>query len=193
MNYYQEIKILPDAEMRENLLLNKTVTKLHKALHDQKQTAIGVSFPNFNLKLGDTIRLHGNQNDLQTLQDSNWLGGLSGYCDVSEIMPVPENIKGYRTISRIQPTMTEAKLKKRIDYQQINGDLKNKEDIDAYKKQYKAKMFSVSLDNPYLELQSTSTGELYRIFINFGDIQNEPVTGEFNRFGLSKTATVPWF
>ncbi len=52
---------------------------------------------------------------------------------------------------------------------------------------------SHSLDNPYLELQSASSGQLYRVFIEMGEIQDKPVTGDFNHFGLSKSATVPWF
>ena len=193
MDYYLDLKMSPDDEVPLYFIRNKIITKLHKVLHDQNQTSIGLSFPNYKVKLGDTIRLHGSQIDLQTLQDLNWLGGLSGYCEVSDILPVPENVEGYRTVSRIQPTMTLAKLKKRVEYQKARGDLKTEKDVEAYKKQYKAKMFAASLDNPYLELQSTSTGEHYRMFIEFGEIKSQPVKGEFNHFGLSKTATIPWF
>jgi len=208
MDYYLDLKIRPDEEVPLYFIRNKVFTKLHKALHDLKQTAIGVSFPECKpecekmqkkggmgniIKLGKVIRLHGAKTDLQSLQDANWLGGLSGYCEVSEILPVPETVESYRTVSRIQPTMTEAKLKKRIEYQKANGDLKSDAEIKAYIKQYRAKMFASSLDNPYLELQSSSTGEIYRIFIDFGELQGQPVLGEFNRFGLSKTATIPWF
>jgi len=203
MNHYIEIQLNSDDDFPVYFLRNTCFKKLHKALHDLKQTAIGVSFPECKkmqkrggmgkTKLGKVIRLHGVKNDLQSLQDANWLGGLSGYCEVSEILPVPETVEGYRTVSRIQPTMTEAKLKKRIEYQKANGDLKSDAEIKAYIKQYRAKMFASSLDNPYLELQSSSTGEIYRIFIDFGELQGQPVLGEFNRFGLSKTATIPWF
>ena len=193
MKYYQDTKLLPDTEIPLYFIRNKTISKLHKTLHDQEQTAIGVSFPGYKVKLGDTIRLHGSQADLQSLHASNWLGGLSGYCQVSDILPVPETVEGYRTISRIQPTMTIAKLKKRIEYQRARGDLKTDEEVKAYEMQYKAKMFAESLDNPYLELQSNSTGESYRIFIKLGEVQSLPVPGKFNSFGLSKQATVPWF
>jgi CRISPR-associated endonuclease Csy4 len=193
MELYLDIKIKPDDEIPIYFIRNKTFTKLHKALHDSQQTSIGVSFPNYKLKLGDTIRLHGDKASLQTLQGLNWLGGLSGYCEVSEVLAVPETIEGHRTVSRIQPTMTFAKLKKRIEYQKARGDLKTPKEIEAYEKQYKAKMYAESFDNPYLELQSSSTGNLYRLFINFGKLQSDPVEGEFNHFGLSKTATIPWF
>jgi len=194
MNNFINIKIKPDAEFRENVLLNKTFTKLHKALHDAKQTTIGVSFPNYKVKLGDTIRLHGDKPSLEALQQSNWLGGLSGYCEVSEILPIPDNIEGYRCVSRKQTTMTLAKMKKRIEYQRAKGVLKTPEDVKAYKRQYKEEMYgSHSLDNPYLELQSTSSGQLYRVFIEMDEIQSNSVIGDFNNFGLSKVATIPWF
>lgn len=193
MDSYINIRFIEDDEVPIFFIRNKTVTKLHKVLHDSQQTAIGVSFPNYKLKLGDVIRLHGDKASLQGLQGLNWIGGLSGYCEVSEVLQVPEAIKGYRTVSRIQPTMTMAKLKKRVKYQEAKGDLKTKQDTEAYEKQYKVKMYAESLDNPYLELQSSSTGNLYRLYINIGKLQNNPVVGKFNHFGLSKTATIPWF
>jgi len=193
MDNYINIQIKPDAEKRENILLNEAFTKLHKALHELKQTSIGVSFPNYKLKLGDVIRLHGDKVSLQTLQQSNWLGGLAGYCEASNILPMPEKIVGYRTVSRKQPTMTLKKLKKRVSYQKENGTLKTDEDVRTYERQYKEKMYASSLDNPYLELQSASNGNLYRVFIEISEAQDKSSIGDFNYFGLSKTATIPWF
>ncbi len=184
MNQYIDIRIKSDAEFRENVLLNKAFTKLHKALHDQKQTSIGVSFPNYKLKLGDVIRLHGDKVSLDSLQKSNWLGGLVGYCEVSDTLSVPEKIEGYRTVSRIRQNMTNSKLNRLIKREAIT---------DSEITNYKAKMFSTGLDNPYMELQSKTTGEKYRIYIAFGGLREQPTAGEFNHFGLGKTATVPWF
>jgi CRISPR-associated endonuclease Csy4 len=45
----------------------------------------------------------------------------------------------------------------------------------------------------HLELQSASTGGKYRLYIAFGKLQEQSVDGKFNRFGLSKIATVPIF
>ena len=193
MNSYQDIKIMPDAEMRENVLLNKVYTKLHKAIYDLKADDIGISFPQVNKKLGCVIRIHSSNERLQELQKLNWLGGLSGYCKVGEVLTIPNDIKGYQVISRIRQTMSLAKLSKRIDYQKKHGDLKTDDEVKAYEKQYKAKMFQTGLDNPYLELQSSSTGQLYRIYIHFSELAQQPTSGQFNRFGLSKNATVPIF
>lgn len=183
MDNYIDIQIQPDAEMRENVLMNKVYTKLHKALFDLKSTRIGVSFPEYKVLLGRKIRLHGNSSMLDDLHNLNWLGGLSGYCQLSEILPVPQNAQ-YRVISRKQSTMTNAKLNRLIKRGTIT-----EENIKAYK----AKMFTKGLDNPYLELVSASNDHVHRRYIQFSDLLTEPVDGEFDQFGLSKTATVPWF
>jgi len=183
MDYYINIQILPDAEMRENVLLNKVYTKLHKALCDLEADDIGVSFPEYKVKLGRVLRVHGTKGRLQALQTTNWLGGLSGYCAVSEITPIPGNT-AFRVISRIQTTMSPAKYRRLL----ARGSI-----TETEKKQYQAKMFQKGLENPYLELESRSNGKKYRRYLSFGELLDDPVNGEFDQFGLSKVATVPWF
>lgn len=183
MNHYIDIVIKPDAEMRENLLLNKVYSKLHKALFDLKSNDIGVSFPEYKLKLGCIIRIHSTDEQLEALQQGNWLDGLKGYCDISSIQNIPKQAM-CRTVSRIQSTMSPAKLKRLIKRGSIQ---------ESKAKQYKAKMFQKGLDNPYLELKSASNGHMHRRYIQFGELLDIPVSGEFDHFGLSKIATVPWF
>ena len=183
MNHYIDIQIQPDAEMRENLLLNKVYTKLHKALYSLKSKDIGVSFPRCKVLLGDIIRLHGTVNSLLKLQESNWLGGLTGYCKITKIQTVPEQTS-YRIISRIQANMTPTKLRRLIKRGSISAD---------EVKRYKAKMFTKGLENPYFELESSSNGHKHRRYIDFGEIIKHSVSGEFDQFGLSKVATIPWF
>ncbi len=193
MTHYQDLKIFPDSEIDIAFLRNKIFQKLHKAIFDLGANDIGVSFPKADSKLGDTIRIHSDKAQLIKLAESNWLGGLSGYCEVNEVLPVPNNIKGYQTISRIRQNMSLLRMQKKIAYQQNKGYIKTEEDINTYKKNYKEKMFKSGLNNPYLELQSASTGNLYRLYIEFGDMQKQGTAGEFNRFGFSKVATVPIF
>ena len=184
MNYYADINIKPDAEMRENVLLNKVYTKFHKALFDLKANDIGVSFPEVDTRLGKTIRIHSNKPRLEELQNIDWLGGLKGYCNVSGIKPIPETGVKYRTVSRVQSLMTQAKLRRKIKRNNLS-----EEDI----KTYKAKMFSQSLDEPYLELFSSTKKKLYRRYIRHGELKNSPTNGDFDKFGLSKNATIAWF
>lgn len=183
MNHYIDIKINPDAEMRENVLLNKVYTKFHKRLYDLTSTDIGVSFPEYNIRLGKTLRIHGTIQCLQVLQSENWLGGLAGYCSITEILQIPDQVN-YRIVSRIQTNMSPAKLRRLIKRDSIKP-----EEI----KRYKARMFQKGINNPFLELESKSNKHNHRRYILFGNLQNEPVTGDFDLFGLSKTATIPWF
>jgi len=183
MDYYFDIRVKPDAEMRKNVILNKVYTKFHKALSELNSNNIGVSFPEYNIMLGCVLRIHGTETNLQKIQSSQWLGGLIGYCQISTIQIVPEQVK-YRTVSRIQSTMSPSKLKRLIKRGSIN---------DAEVSQYKAKMFQKGLDNPYLELESATNSHLHRRYLSFGGLRNSPTEGLFDHFGLSKIATIPWF
>lgn len=183
MDYYIDVQLKPDAEMRENVLLNEVYTKFHKALFSLKATDIGVSFPNYKIKLGDLIRVHGSETRLKELQSANWLGCLTGCCDVTEVQSIPAGLR-YRNVSRKQANMTAAKLRRLIKRGSISTE-------DA--KQYKAKMFSKGLDNPFLELESSSNGKKHRRYIAFSELFDKAVVGQFDQFGLSKDATIPWF
>lgn len=183
MNFYVDILIKPDAEMRLNVLLNSIYTKLHKTLCDLRVTSIGISFPKYKVTLGNVLRIHGDKTALNDLQSLDWLGGMSGYCNVSKIAPVPDGVK-FRNVSRIQATMSQSKL---------NRLLKRGSITEEEAKNYRAKMFTRGLDNPYVELVSGSSGHKHRRYIKFGELLDAPVAGSFDQFGLSKTATVPWF
>jgi CRISPR-associated endonuclease Csy4 len=202
MNYYFDITLFPDAELKVQVLMNAIFVKLHKQLCDKQSTAIGVSFPQYDIgcllgkserlpsnfpqryvSLGSTLRVHGTESDLNDLQSLNWIGGMSGYCEVSEVSLVSSSAQ-FRTISRKQTTMSQSKLKRLVKRGSITeNEFKN----------YKARMFTKGLDNPYIELQSGSNGHRHRRYIELGPLLNEPIDGVFDQFGLSKTATVPWF
>ena len=183
MDSYIDIQLKPDAEMPINRLLNALYTKFHKALCDLKSVQFGISFPNHKILLGNKMRIHGSSGGLAALQQLNWIGGLVGYCEIGQILNVPLDCQ-YRTVSRKQTTMSQSKL---------NRLLKRGSITEAEIKQYKAKMFTKGLDNPYVELASGSNGHQHRRYIEFGELLDAPVPGEFDQFGLSKTATVPWF
>lgn len=183
MDCYKEMVMLPDPEFPATILLNAVYTKLHKALCDLNATNIGVSFPMYKLTLGNVLRMHGAESDLRRLEALNWLGGLSGYCEISDIKTVPKESK-FRTVSRKQINMSQSKLKRLIKRGSITEEEVNN---------YKTKMFTKGLDNPYVELKSGSNGQKHRRYFVFGDLSEEPIEGQFDQFGLSKTATVPWF
>lgn len=183
MDFYSNVLLKPDLEMPVSSLLNAVYSKCHRGLCDLKSNSIGISFPAYEVLLGDQLRIHGSYQDLVDLAALDWLGGLIGYCEAGQIESVPA-LCNYRTVSRRQTTMTQAKLRRLIKRGTI---------VESDIKQYKAKMFTKGLDNPYVELVSTSTGHKHRRHIEFGELRTQPVLGSFDQFGLSKTATVPWF
>lgn len=183
MDHYIDILLKPDLEIRESHLMSLVYTKFHKILVQLKAEQIGVSFPDYKIKLGRLLRLHGSEVNLKQLESIDWLGGILGYCEVSHIKLVPADVK-YRTVSRIRPTMSQSKLSR----------LKRRGSMTPDKeKAYKANMFSVLLTNPYLDMDSGSTGQRHRRFIHFGSLIDKSITGTFDSFGLSKNATIPWF
>jgi CRISPR-associated endonuclease Csy4 len=184
MNFFIDVALKPDAQMPVNRLLNASYTQLHKVLFDLGSNNIGVSFPAHHVLLGNCLRIHGTQQALEQLQAQNWLVRLADHCKVSPISEVPVNIQGYRTVSRIQTTMSQSKLKRLFK----RGSITEEE-----AKGYKAKLFTKGLDNAYVELESASNGHKHRRYIAFGALQPTPSEGVFDTFGLSKTTTVPWF
>lgn len=185
MNHYIDINLFPDAEIPGPVLMNTVFSKFHKALHDLNATTIGVSFPKARVTLCNLLRLHGNEVDLSSLMKKDWLGGISGYCKVSEVTQVPEFVK-HRTVSRKQLTKSSAKLRR----QERRSNLTEVQLAD-----YQVKMINQreNMTLPYLDLTSASNGHKHRRYIEFGPLRDTPVLGEFDQFGLSKTATVPWF
>jgi CRISPR-associated endonuclease Csy4 len=183
MDSYIDIRLIPDAELPINRLLSALYTKLHKALCDLKSESIGVSFPAYNVMLGNVLRLHSTEADLDKLEAFDWLCGLRGYCEISTIKLVPAEVK-FRVVSRKQTTMSKSKLKRLLK----RGSITEEET-----KGYKAKLFIKGIDNPSVELVSGSNGQIHRRYIGFSPLLDKPISGNFDQFGLSKTATVPWF
>lgn len=183
MDRYLDIHILPDPEFKETVLMNAIYSKLHKALYDLHSTTIGVSFPHYSITLGDTLRLHGTGKALENLQCLNWIASMSGHCKQSGIQPIPADVM-FRTVSRKQTKMSTAKLKRLVK----RGSITEEE-----AKEYRTKMFTQGLDNPYVELVSGSNGHKHRRYIELGPLLNGAVEGDFDQFALSKTATIPWF
>lgn len=183
MEYFIEIRLQKNKDLKPNVLLNNVYANLHRRLYDLDAKTIGISFPDYRVLLGNRLRVHGGLQDLTTFQSVDWLGELKQYCKISDIEKVPQNVR-YRTISRIQSTMSQSKLRRLIKRGTINEE-------DA--KKYKIEMLKKGLENPYVELVSASNGKLHRRYFQFGELKSENMQGEFDFFGLSKEATIPWF
>ena len=183
MDSHLDITLLPDPELPATVIMNAVYIKLHKVLCDLNSVDIGVSFPAYKVTLGNVLRVHGEAVKLVQLQQLEWLGGMSGYCSEGKLTSVPQNCC-YRNVCRVQINMSQAKL---------NRLLKRGSITDAQAVQYRAEMLRQGLDQPFIELKSSSNGNRYRRYIALGELLNKPIVGTFDQFGLSKTATVPWF
>lgn len=183
MDHYIDILIKPATELTQSQLMSLLYNKFHNALVQINMKKIGVSFPQCQIKPGCVFRIHGDMISLNKLQDSNWLDGIAQYFQINDLKLVPAAVE-YRTISRFRTNMSKSKLARLKRRGTINAD---------EEKVYKAKMFAQGLTNPYFDLESGSTGQRFRLFIQMSQLREEHSVGDFDTYGLSKVATIPWF
>lgn len=184
MNYYIDIKVLPDPEFTPSILMNALFAKFHRALVEAGHGEVGVSFPQAQKTLGDRLRLHGSLSVLQRLMGISWLKGLTDYTSVSAITPVPDNCQ-YRVVKRVQAKSSVERMYRRSVKK---GWLTTEEaEIRAndHMEQY--------LKLPFVQLKSHSSGQEFRLFIQQGKLLDSPEEGKFSAYALSCEATIPWF
>ena len=184
MDSYQDIRVLPDPEFNETVLLSALFAKLHRALAARKAGDIGVSFPHHALTPGDVLRLHGSRGAIETLEATGWRSGLNDYCQASIVQAVPA-VTAWRTVSRVQVKSSAERLLRRS----VRKGWVTEE--EARKRILNIREQRSSL--PFIQIKSLSTGQAFRLFIYHGALLSQPAQGEFSRYGLSAEATIPWF
>ncbi|MAQ99987.1 MAG: type I-F CRISPR-associated endoribonuclease Cas6/Csy4 [Oceanospirillaceae bacterium] len=183
MDKYIDITLMPDPEFETQQLMNALFSKLHRAIGEAAPGEIGVSFPKAGKRLGDQLRLHGTQESLAALMAMPWLQGMRDYCQVSDCKSVPDNVQ-YRTVRRIQAKSAHNKRKRSIR----KGWLTEEEALERIPEEQQK-----VLKQPFIQMRSLSNGNPMRVYVEHGPVRDEPVTGEFNSYGLSAQATIPWF
>lgn len=185
--HYIDIHLRPDPECPTYQLMDVLYNKLHKLFVQAQSTAIGVSFPGYSRSprtLGNTLRLIGPEAELMGLLTHNWLTGMRDHTDVTPVASVPRDTS-HRTLRRIQAKSSPARLRRRqarrhgLTEQQI---LQRVPDSAVE-----------TLDLPFVTLRSASTGQRFPLFLRLGPLVQTPEAGPFNTYGLSQTATIPWF
>jgi CRISPR-associated endonuclease Csy4 len=187
MDHYVDIDLRPDPEFPSHQLLAALYAKLHRSLAENHCSAIGVSFPGFDLKaphLGARLRLHGKLDALSTLLASDWLTGMRDHVTLTLPAPVPTDAQ-HRRVARVQVKSSPERLRRRLMRRQNLDEQEARQRIPD-----ESARFALL---PFIQLRSTSTGQSFRLFIEHGPIEPSAVTGEFNAYGLSQRATVPWF
>jgi CRISPR-associated endonuclease Csy4 len=187
MDHFIDVRALADPEIGASQVLNVTANKLHAALVALRANDIGVSFPGFRLNpvgLGNTLRLHGRKERLAELVATGFLHSVKDYVRVSEIDPVPTGAV-YRVVRRVQVDSNVEKIRRRQMRRHGWTEEEARERIpDSVERR---------LLLPYLRMRSSSTGQPFRLFIEHQECRPAPASGEFNTYGLSTTATIPWF
>ena len=184
MEHYIEIRLLPDPEFLDTVLMNALFAKLHRALVEAGHGEVGISFPGAKKNLGDRLRLHGKKSALQRIMALSWLRGLTDYTDVSAVIHVPDHCQ-YRIVRRVQAKSSVERLYRRsVKKGWLTLD-------EAEKKIAESKV--QRLKTPFVQVKSGSSGQAYCLFIQQGKMMDSPREGKFSAYGLSGDATVPWF
>ena len=187
VSHYLDITLRPDPEFSPAHLLNALYAKLHRALAHMGTGDVGVSFPQLapqGQHLGQVLRLHGSPEALQSLQALPWLQGMSDHVQVGEVAPVPLHAQ-HRSVNRVQAKSSPERLRRRL--------MKRHQLSEAQARERIPDSVACTTNLPYLQLSSTSTAQQFKLFLALGAAQPQPHTGDFNTYGLSATATVPWF
>jgi CRISPR-associated endonuclease Csy4 len=192
MKYYQEITLLPNADITFYFVWQKLYQQIHLALVENKTgdnaSAIGVAFPEYNAdkySLGTKLRLFAeDEKSMEQMHFEKWFNRLSDYVHLSNIKPVPEKLGGHACFKHIKLKGNKEKLARRRakrkgeTLQQALSHFEN---------------FGEQRSNlPYINMTSQTNGQRFRLFIEKKAME-QPQLGLYSFYGLSNTTTVPLF
>lgn len=188
MNYYQEITIIPDAEIPIYDIWTRLYTQLHIALADVHNkhgiNTIGVSFPNYKFvqKRGDTFATLGyklrifaaSEHELNLLNIDKWLNRLTDYVHIKSPQPVPEK-HGYVVVRRYR---YKDPVKQAEEYAQFKGISLEEAITHCQKHKRPIKQY------PFVVLKSETHQRHYRLGI-VQEIAESPKSGVFTSYGIN--------
>ena len=186
MAHYLDILLRPDPETTPQQLMAALFAKLHRTLVQLGSTGIGVSFPEYKAAppyLGNTLRLLGTEEDLHRLMGQPWLSGLQDHIEQAAVQPVPAHAT-HRRLSRVQAKSSPERLRRR---QMKRHGLTEQEALARL-----PDACAETLALPFLMVRSASTEQSFKLFLRC-EPASASAGGLFNAYGLSTTATIPWF
>ena len=191
LSHYIDLHLRPDPEATPTHLLAALYTRLHRALAAAQTAPVGpgiaVGFPGYDGSchtLGDCLRLYGSEAALQPWAAGTWLGSLRDHVRATAPLPVPAHT-AHRMLRRIQVKSSPERLRRRLmKRHQLSEEQAHQRIPDSVGRM---------TDLPYVQLASTSTAQQFKLFLALGPALAQPQAGNFNTYGLSATATVPWF
>jgi CRISPR-associated endonuclease Csy4 len=185
MDSYLDLTLRADPEFPQSQLLNALYAKLHRGLVSTHSNAIAMVFPKTSAKsLGSCLRLFGTKAVLEAFMAQPWLTGMRDHLLITDVLAIPADAK-HRRVQRVQAKSNPERLRRRhMKRHGLSAEAARAKIPDTV---------AQSLNEPFLQLSSASTGQRFRLFLRLGPIVAHPETGVFNTYGLSQTATVPWF
>lgn len=198
MNFYQEITLIPDAEISPYFLWSKVYNQLHIALADVKNKhgidSIGISFPNYKYEekdgktfatLGNKLRVFANTADeIDKLALAVWLARLIDYVHLTTVKEVGDKATGNVVVRRYRYKDFDKKV---AEFAQFKGI--SKKDALAHCLEHKRAIKRY----PFISLQSKTNQFDYKLSI-WQENAKEAKTGSFNTYGInnmSNDVTVP--
>lgn len=178
MEHYLEFTLRGNKKTPVPALMSALLNQTHYALVTLNTNKLGVSFPAYGTTLGDVMRVHGEAHLLKLfiLNIDKLQPGIA----VSDILKTPDGAN-YGNFYRIRPSKQNSKLQAGIKSGHISDP-----------KKYILKMCQEVLSEPFFQSMSASTRQSYKRFVKHEKSETS-VVGEFDSFGMSKTATVPLF
>lgn len=187
LTHYLDIHLRPDPEFSASQLLAALYAKLHRALVQLRSEDLAVCFPGYSYKplgLGQTLRVLGNAERLGQLMALPWLSGMADHIHVTAIAEVPAGA-AHRQLTRAQAKSNPERLRRRqMKRHGLTAEQARERIPDSA---------AESLRLPFMPVRSASTGQAFLLFLRLGQPIPAPMAGSFNAYGLSATATIPWF
>ncbi len=188
MDSYFEVKAIPDPELLQSAVMGQLMQTLHGCLTDF-DGRVGVSFPGYGQArtLGGILRLHGSSPDMDQLKfQLESKPTATSYGLLTDVAPVPSKLKGHALFQR-KHVKGKSNIRRLEKYHRANGTW------TADREKAIAEKYQQAVTYPHIVLKSHSTKQpKFLLFVEKKNVV-QPISGEFNAYGLSKTATVPWF
>lgn len=186
IEFYIEIKVVPDIEFSKKELMSALFLKLHVSYNSINSGKFAVSFPDYDEKkmsIGDRIRIFSSYENLHKLSTTNWEKGLKDYLSVSEIQKIP-NSCNYAFFKRVQVNSIERERKRKMMRMGISY-------AEALILLPKSKCIKL----PYIDVKSLSSKSIVRIYIKKIDCDccYQSNTYNYSSYGFSSTSPVPIF
>lgn len=198
MNFYQEITLIPDAEITPYFLWSKVYNQLHLALADVKNKhgidGIGISFPQykFDEKNGKTFATLGNKlrifahtaDELDKLALPVWLARLIDYVHLTTVKDVGDKATCHVVVKRYRYKDFDKKVAEFAKHKGIS-----EKDALAHCREHKRPIKRY----PFVTFKSQTTQNDFKLSI-CQEIADNTTAGSFNTYGINNQSghvTVP--